>query len=199
MWWDHWLRNMAWFPLSIFIKLDWRTLTIWPQNSPFLFAAPLYSPHNPCGLKCQALHHTALSLQSDPKWPLQKVRSQRTPSQFLSFPHLTSTWGLVSYCLWEVLLLNRLYNLLLYQVLGHLPASLLLISHSLFTFSLHLNLIQVLPQPSLTYALRTRTISTSSHSGCRFQSEPESLLRHLCRYWGLGSPINHISVLQWKW
>lgn len=52
-----------------------------------------------------------------------------------------SIWELLNNCLWEILLLRRLYNLF-YQVLGQHPVSLLLITHSVIT---HLSVFESYP------------------------------------------------------
>ena len=129
------LRNISWPPTVHIHKAGLKDLhnlisTHTPHRLPF-FPAPLYSPHIPCCLKYQALHGTSTPQHVCPKVTSEESEVPKAPSQFLFFPSPDQHMGLLNTCIWEALLLSRLYNLLPYQVLGHHPAS-LLISHFFF-------------------------------------------------------------------
>lgn len=121
-------------PLSILTKPDWRTFTVSSQHSLPSFFQPHSAPSTFCYRKCQTLQGTSPT----PPHIWSTVISQESEVSTNAFPVVVfpspdEHIGLLNTCLWEVLLLRRFSDLLLYQALGHHPAR-LLTSHVLFTY-----------------------------------------------------------------
>ena len=129
------LRNISWPPTLHIHKAGLKDLySLISTLSAFLFPAPFCSLHIPCYQKCQTLQGTS---PTPPHiWSTVISQESEVPTNafpVVVFPSPDQHTGLLNTCLWEVLLLRRFCDFLLYQALGHHPAR-LLISHALFTY-----------------------------------------------------------------